>query len=180
MRLFIDKHVKQLPTKRKTMAKHAKQRNFVYSYKLPISADKEINVCKKMFLATIGRISDSVIMSHFNSKRKCDGNSYLYDMRGESSRLLCIAKKNSLDELIKSHIESYNPLVTPIKRYLPRNLNVSKMWKDFCASHNKVTYEKYRQVFLTLNIVFKAPTEDESPNTLKGPASSLTENTVDG
>ena len=71
-------------------------------------------------------------------------------------------------ELFKQHIESYNPQVfhyklshAPNRRYLPLDLSVTSMWKDFCERHEKVLYKKYRHEFNLLNIGFEQPNQDE-------------------
>lgn len=120
-------------------------------------------VCKLMFLHTHGLKTDGMITEFKKQRNVSKGLDIVTDRRGNATPP---NKKNA--ELFKQHIESYNPQVShyklshaPNRRYLPQELSVISMWKDFCEQYEKVSYEKYRQEFNLQNIGFEAPSQDE-------------------
>nr|CAI5867310.1 unnamed protein product [Callosobruchus analis] len=114
-----------------------------------------------MFLYTLGESSDSIITQHLKARRRIDSSVEIEDRRGESARMYAQMKENVTDNVIENHINSFHPYVSHYKldrallrRYLSPEINISPMWKDFCMSKQKISYEKYRLVVEKLNIGF--------------------------
>lgn len=77
-----------------------------------------------------------------------------------------IADKNYAG--VKKHIDSYHPQVShynlehaPNRRYLPCDITIREMYKDFLSKFNKISYETYRKIFDKENIGFASPSQDE-------------------
>ena len=181
-RLFLDRYIIQRPVKTKSNKENAKQRKYTFTYTLMKTSDQPTaeeetttettKVCKHMFLSTLGRKFDGFIMSHFKSKMKNNGLSLTEDKRGQSTREKATTMKVISESKIRQHIESFNPLVShyrlinaPNRRYLTPDLSVKILWKDFIEKNNnsKVSYEKYRKIFIEANIGFSIPSEDDCP-----------------
>ena len=73
-------------------------------------------------------------------------------------------------EVIRLHINSYNPAIShykrknaPHKRYLNPELSIKEMYKNFSENkeNNKICYKTYRNVFKSENIGFSRPSQDE-------------------
>ncbi|KAF5281753.1 hypothetical protein FQR65_LT14548 [Abscondita terminalis] len=126
-----------------------------------------IVVCKSMFMNTLGLRSDSIITDYL--KRTINDLPVdLKDKRGQkrAETVRAIAEKNYTD--IKNHINSYHPQVShynlehaPNRRYLPCDITIRDMYKDFIEKVYKISYETYRKVFDKENIGFASPTQDE-------------------
>ncbi|CAH1104281.1 unnamed protein product [Psylliodes chrysocephalus] len=121
-------------------------------------------------MKTLGMKTDGSITSFMQSKRNNHGQASLVDRRGEKARKISLEKKQQIDEEIVAHIEKYKPVVShyklvhaPKRRYLPCDLSITALWKDFSEIHETtvVSYEKYRRIFETLNISFAQPGQDE-------------------
>lgn len=171
-RWFLDKYVGSTPVKR-TKVGAALNKKKTILYFLPNSDEERISVCKPMFLHTIGKKADSVITEYFKSKDNF-GFVETVDHRGAK---IAETKKNAKienDKIIKAHIETFQPvsshyklLHAPNRRYLPLEIKISDMHADFCTKHPKISYQKYRNVFATLNIGFSTPSQDECPKCSK-------------
>ena len=68
----------------------------------------------------------------------------------------------SLKNKIIQHIESYHPTVShyqrahaPLQKYLPSELTVTEMHKDFIQSLKKVSYESYKKILNSMNMFYK-------------------------
>ena len=81
---------------------------------------------------------------------------------------------NKISEEIKesliAHIHSYHPTVShyrrkhaPLRKYLPCGLSVAKLYANFIDKNPdlKLSYEKFRLIFKTLNISFAKLGEEE-------------------
>ena len=74
------------------------------------------------------------------------------------------------EEVIRLHINSYNPAIThykrqnaPYKRYLNPELSIKEMYKNFSENkeNNKICYKTYCNVFKSENIGFSRSPQDE-------------------
>ena len=73
-------------------------------------------------------------------------------------------------EVIRLHINSYNPAIShykrknaPYKRYLNPELSIKEMYKNFSENkeNNKICYKTYCNVFKSENIGISRPSQDE-------------------
>lgn len=71
-RLFLDKYViEKTVSQRRSSAVDLRKRNRTINYYLPASKTGErVLVCKIMFLHTISRTSDSIVMEHLSAKSR--------------------------------------------------------------------------------------------------------------
>lgn len=120
-------------------------------YSLPDENGESQTVCKDFFLKTLGYKSDKVITVLLSS----NPTSQLApkkDMRGRhapSNKL-----SDDINKMIKEHIESYHPAVShyrrehvPLRRYLPPELTINDLHKDFIEQHPQVaSYQTYRKM----------------------------------
>ena len=85
-------------------------RKHTLCYKLPIASGETINVCKTMFLHTLGLRTDGTITQYLMKKLCPDINEEdaLKDMRGRQT-----PKKVQDHSKIRTHIYSYNPTLNP-------------------------------------------------------------------
>lgn len=125
--------------------------------------NKSLQVCRTFFLNSLGYTNDSVITELSSAIKRgplCDS---VKENRGIHS------KQKVNKELIKTHIESYNPCVShyrrynaPNIRYLPRNLSVSLMVRDFNQKNpnNKCGRETYRKTLKEMSISLNLPKSD--------------------
>lgn len=125
-----------------------------------------LSVCKTMFIHTIGFKSDSVITNFL--RRTINDLPCLEDRRGKKrgAQMKQVSENNY--QKIKQHIDSYHPQVShyniahaPHRKYLPSDLTVHQLHKDFKSKGNQLSYETYRKVFEKENIGFSAPTQDD-------------------
>ena len=73
-------------------------------------------------------------------------------------------------EVIRLHVNSYNPAIShykrknaPYKRYLNPELSIKEMYKNFSENkeNNKICYKTYCNVFKSENIGFSRPSQDD-------------------
>lgn len=133
------------------------------SYTFPNKNGENMKVCHKFFMATLGLTSDKIIKKA--RIEKCAGVvSPNADKRGRHTP----SNKLSYDD-IDSHIESYNPSIShyrrehaPNRRYLPMEVTVKDMHKDFVQkTGTNLSYEVYRQRIRAKNISFVKLGEEE-------------------
>lgn len=128
-----------------------------------------LSVCKIMFIHTIGFKTDGVLTNFFNRTRN-DISSLprVEDRRGNarSEQMKKLSEVNCKN--IEDHVESYHPQVShynikhaPHRRYLPSDLSIHAMHKDFNLKFNPISYETYRKGFEKQNIGFTTPTQDD-------------------
>lgn len=175
-RLFLDSHIKQHGVKTRVQEALSSNRNYSIRYFLPIknhiesgnNLTEDLQVCKTMFLHTLGLKTDGMITAHLREKRNSgNGVAKTKDDRGLVARAILNSQKVDNQTAIINHINSFNPVVShynlkhsPNRRYLPPELTVSFMWKDFCIGQ-KVGYDLYRNIFKQQNIGFSRPSQDE-------------------
>lgn len=153
---FVFHSVTQLLTSRLTTAGPSR-RNKTFKYHLNNSLGQPQDVCKTFYLTTLGYHpkNDSVIVSVTSNMSSAVPPQ---DRRGRHPP----ANKIDLSPIHK-HIESFNPTVSDRKcehassrRYLPSNVNVVKMYKDFKAKNAiACSYETYRRAIRDMNISFR-------------------------
>lgn len=175
-RLFLDSYIKQHGVKTRVQEALSSSRNYSIQYRLPIKNHTEpdnnriedLQVCKTMFLHTLGLKTDGMITAHLREKRKSEnGVAKTKDDRGVVARAILNSQKLDHQTAVINHINSFNPVVShynlkhsPNRRYLPPELTVSFMWKDFSIGQ-KIGYDLYRHIFKQQNIGFSRPSQDE-------------------
>ena len=127
-------------------------------YFLPSKENDTIPVCKTFFLTTLGYQSNNDQAIKQTLSVEPGVLSVPKDGRGRHS-----SHRKVDTTLIKKHIESFNPAIphyrrehAPYRRYLPSDLNISKMHKDYLEKHEteQVGRETYRKVVKQSNISF--------------------------
>ena len=132
----------------------------VYSLKTPTG--ESVQVCGQFFLATVGFKKDNIITTLFKNESadRRPSISSISDKRGKHDPHPKMSQ--SLKNKIIQHIESYHPTVSrhyrrahaPLQKYLPSELTVTEMHKDFIQSLKKVSYESYKKILNSVNISF--------------------------
>lgn len=132
---------------------HAKTKSRFY--RLIDDEEHEVIVCKTFFLTTLGfeATNDRIIKTATELGMTVLPHS---PQRGKH------APWNKIDkQLIKDHIESFHPVIShyrrahaPNKRYLPCDLTITAMHKDFCGIFFKVCYTVYNETINEMNISF--------------------------
>ena len=128
------------------------------------------NVCKVMFLRTLGYKSDKVV-TLFVKSRFNNPDTFTIDNRGKNATV------NKIDTApIIAHIASYNPEQShyrrehaPHRRYLPSHLTIVSMYNDYkekVGADTAPCYETFRKVFKGQKITFGRPPVDECPQCL--------------
>lgn len=119
---------------------------------------RRIKICKTFFLTTLGyhEKNDRFILQAIS---KSDNHiSVSSDMRGKYPKTRKFNK-----DVIEAHIESFHPSVShyrrehaPNKRYLPSDVSITLMYKDFLTKHPTFycSYELYRVAVKAKNISF--------------------------
>lgn len=133
-----------------------KKRSVTYRYKFS-KGDTKVEVCKTFFLCTLGfdkkndrRVLDVLKKPVTEQKDKRDG------------RNLKIRQVDK--QLLTDHVNSFNPCVhhyrrlhAPNRKYLPSDLSITDMYKNFIETHTdvKISWETYRNhVTNVMNISF--------------------------
>lgn len=127
-------------------------------YFLSDEKEEKVEVCKVFFLCTMGykQTNDNIIVRVMKNMQTT-GVASSSGQRGK-------APKPKIDrDLLNAHVETFKPSVShyrrehaPNRRYLPSDLTISEMYKDFQKSHPdvKCSYELYRKNLSDLNISF--------------------------
>ena len=163
---FICQRVSEKPTK---PGENAKRRDLARTYTLRTDG-RNVRVCKKLFLDTLG-IGRKTVDSAM--KNNCHGVFTGRDNRGR--HVPANKTTDSKRSLVKEHIESF-PLVeshyirkTSQRKYLAPGLSISKMY-DLYVEYNKekdttstpVKSNIYREIFCNdYNISFHVPKKDQ-------------------
>lgn len=105
-RVFLDGHIHQSD---KIHSCGSEKRLVTNHYFLQSESTEKFEVCKTMFLATLGLKSDGVITTHFYSKK----NSHIVKTSDERGVVQYVKKSNAntIDEKVRNHIELFNPMV---------------------------------------------------------------------
>ena len=167
-RVWLDAHIDISSKKRDyTVQKSSFIRKKTLTYKLPNILGSKIQVCKPMFLATLGLKTDGMITEFKNAK---DRFKHTKISPNEDRRPGHDPVNKLNHDIIKEHINSYKPVVShyqllnaPNRRYLDSELSVSILHKDYLEKFpiQKVSFETYRTVFNKMNISFNRPGQDE-------------------
>lgn len=130
------------------------QRKTTIKYFLNNSEGQKVQVCKIFFITTLGfkPKNDGVVYRALSTSER-SSSVPVPDNRGRHPN------KSKIDREI---IESFHPEKSyyrrehcPNVRYLPDDLTINFMFKDFCQKHPKmISYELYRKVISELNIHF--------------------------
>lgn len=178
-RLFFDTYIKQMKVKyRYQEASNEKSCTLQYFFPLKkneTGSSENVQVCKVLFLHTLGLKTDGMITTFIKSKTTSeDGMAKLQDERGLISRQMLQVQKEVTEAQIVAHINSFNPIVShynlmhsPNRRYLPPELTIKYLWKDYVQQNQKISYDVYRKIFDKQNIGFCRPSQDECENCLK-------------
>lgn len=154
--LFIKGVVEPHQVKRRVTKENEEpsKRNVSYRYHL-FNKNEKIEVCKTYFLTTLGYNSQNNTHVHLALNKEIDQQK---DKRGSFER------KNVIDKnIIKEHIESFNPTIShyrrehaPNKRYLPSDLSIKMMYECFKEKYPDMvlSVETYRKVVKDMNISF--------------------------
>jgi len=136
-RLFIVSNTKRDAVKRRTNNGGDSKRCITFSYCLRNDVGEDVCVCKVFYLATLGyaKNNDTVLKDALNSVStgsitpKGDG-------RGSGMH------KKIDRTVLRAHIETFGPSIShyrrehaPNKRYLPSDVTVEFMHKDFISKH---------------------------------------------
>lgn len=153
-KMFIMESVHKSTPKRAITGKKSAS----YKYTLKKRDGTRVDVCKMFFLATLGfnPKNDIVITHMFKDTHPDDKPSSckLEDTRGKSSHPV-----HNKDE-IKSHVESYKPTIShyrrahaPLRRYLPPEITITQIHKDYVEkTGSSISYGHFQKVFNSMNI----------------------------
>lgn len=154
--LYVKGLVDIKPVKTRKVNAIGSQRKATYVYNFNTPDQARFEVCKTYFLTTLGYDpkNDRRVMSAMN-KSVVEQK----DQRGNYIRM------NKIDRnVIKEHVMKYEPCVSHYRRqhapnrlYLPSDININLMYKDFHLQHPeiKISSETYRKVVRhDLNISF--------------------------
>lgn len=118
--------------------------------------DREIQVCQKFFLETLGYTSNQVLKTAMKAAGEIGPIS---DKRGKGE-----AENRTKSEIIDSivaHIKSFDPEISHYRRahapnrlYLPSTLSITNMYQNFLKENEnqQVSYDVYRRELNRLNI----------------------------
>ncbi|KAH9643380.1 hypothetical protein HF086_015494 [Spodoptera exigua] len=160
---FIINNTSKEEPKRKTVTENRKlPRNVSVLYFLSNETGSKVNVCKVFFLETLGysRKNDKSVRNALTTIT----NTIPVDKRGTNPN-----PKKFDDAKVIHHINSFNPSIShyrrehaPNRKYLPSDLTVISMYRDFYERqnmkdlpiHEQISYDYYRKVVKKLNICF--------------------------
>lgn len=143
-------------------------RSKTVTYFLPDENGEKVPVCKTFFLTTLGynqnncKAVRNIIDSNYSAKL---APVFVTDGRGHNPN----PKKIDSSEIIE-HILSFNPAIShyrrehaPNKKYLPSDLTIRMMYKNYCETdpQTQVSYGFYRILVKTLNISFTKLGQEE-------------------
>lgn len=156
---FMLHNTKKEEVKRRTthVTAEGSRRNNSLKYFLDDENRLKHAVCKKFFLATLGyQLKNDRILRNVTNTETSSITPKL-DNRGKR------AKENKFDEnVIVNHIETFRPIIShyrrehaPLRRYLPGDITIRKMFEDFKLKYSvNISYELYRRVVAKQNISF--------------------------
>lgn len=151
-RLYVQSRIAVAVPKRKyTSEPKRKPRR---SFRLTARDGGSVEVCKHFFLTTLGynKNNDKVLRIDFQTTGE------EHDKRGKHQKTPLFDRK-----LLTEHVKSFQPEAphyrrehAPLRRYLPSDINITMMHKDFCEKHldQKVSYELYRKHLKDMKISF--------------------------
>lgn len=154
-RNFMLNNTAKRPVKRKTVEGARSRRKNTIRYTFKDSHGTQHEVCKVFFLTTLGYhpTNDKPLRTIL---REPSALKPIKDKRGGST-------KKFDRELIVRHIKSFNPTISHYRRahapnrlYLPSDITIQLMYKDFQEKHPTIrfSYYLYRDVVSSMNISF--------------------------
>lgn len=156
---FITSHVMKKGKERHRSGDN-KKRIFTFVYYMTSIEGTQQKVCRTFFLQTLGYKSSNnkVILRALKNRNQFNFQSKLSE-RGKKRQNEAFQKQT---QAILAHVESFHPTSShyrrvhaPNRRYLPDELNLVLMHKDFIEKHESyqhVKYETYRKAFQGTNI----------------------------
>lgn len=160
-RQWVYCHVKKFPPKRRYGDFDDQPiKNFSNFYYLP-NQNEDINVCRYMFLSTLGYSNTKFIRTAFKNIQKGFTQG---DKRGKHAPPHKMSEDDN--KFIKDHINKYNPSISHYRRehspnrlYLPSELTIREMYNDYineCKENNHKTfhYSVYCKILKEMNISF--------------------------
>ena len=159
-------HVKTEKTKEQTVVGKQSRRNHTYRYYLT-HTDGDVEVCKVMFLTTLGykKTNDRLIKTAMKYKHE-NNISAPKDMRGRHR----LGQKSVHYGVVRDHINSFNPSISHYRRehapnrlYLPSEITITLMHDDFKEKFpdKKCSFTTYRDTVRNMNISFIKLGEEE-------------------
>lgn len=158
-RNFILNYCEKTGVKRRRGNEDSK-RQYSLKYFFKNEEGLRVQVCKTFFLTSLGftKHNDTVVhnvMSKISNRGEVIVSKT--DRRGQAPN----PKKIDRD-LIKKHIESYNPAIShyrrehaPNVRYLPNDITIKEMHEDFKSKYSThISYDLYRSVLRSMKISF--------------------------
>lgn len=158
-KVFISSHTSRVkPARQKKFPADSNKKNRTQSlsYFLSNEIGEKIQVCKVFFLTTLGycKTNDKAVRNAVNKQDDVQ----ISDGRGRNPKQLRCNR-----DLIKAHIESFNPTIShyrrehaPNKRYLSSEISIQFMYNDYLQKHSEefVSYDVYRKTVKQMNISF--------------------------
>ena len=149
---FVLERVNQQSVKRRRADKDEQRKSISFKYTLKGEHVPCHEVCKTFFLGTLGFSpkNDSIITKTF---KKAAAEGVVQDDRGKHS------KHRTNEESVKQFIERYHPVIshygrekTPHRRYLPCDLTLTDMHKEYVSTHGQLSYSAFYKVFKSMRI----------------------------
>lgn len=165
-REFIVRHIAQEDIQRKKTGSDISRRTKTLKYKLP-TANGPVNVCKTMFLNTLG-ISEKMVRTALS--KVCKDGAILGEKRGGRYDSLkgkdAMLRASALEHINKfPKMESHFCRKSTTREYLHADLTVKKMYyfyrQERTPEQLTCSYHTYRRVFKSLNLSFHHPKKDQ-------------------
>lgn len=158
-RSYILSQCSREDVKRRTLKTEDSQRNMTVKYYIHNESGEKTAVCKIFFLTTLGynKKNDGVIFRALSTSNR-NSTTPVQDRRGRHPSTKKV-DRNSIEQ----HVESFHPTVShyrrehaPNVRYLPSDVSLSFMYKDYCDKNPNIpiSYDLYRKVVKEMHIHF--------------------------
>jgi hypothetical protein len=168
---FIDSMIEQVsPNIKLVKSKRPRVRTYNYFLKIGNSKNKH-QICKTMFLHTLGFKSDGVLKRLYKGQANNNGIPLTIDRRGKYGR-----KKTDLLTEVKEFLKQYNPRIShyrlnhsPKRKYINSIYNMKTIYKQFQVDNpsRTTTYNTFANIIRELNISFERPTMDQCETCLE-------------
>ena len=156
-KMFIATICKRAPVDRFTTGQQSK-RTKTFHYFFGNEEGVAVSICKTFFLTTLGyaKNNDTVVQNILHNMQ--EGS-----IRPKPSMRGKAPAKNKIDRvIIRNHINSYHPSISHYRRehapnrfYLPSDITVESMHKDFVENNGAIcSYDLYRKVVKEMRISF--------------------------
>ena len=141
-RIWLDSHIVIKQVQRRYIQNLAPKKLNTMNYFLPTETGEKRQVCKCMFMHTLGMKSDGIISEFLKTKRNGQSIAPAQDARGRST-----PPNKSNEELIKAHINSYHPQVShytrehaPNRRYIEAGLTITSKFIKYVLNLARYKY----------------------------------------